>query len=374
MRPHLRACPMIHSPEKVCDQFWLHGELVSIERFGNGHINDSFLAVFSQAGTEVRYIMQRINPDVFHDGWAIMENFERVIRHVRSKLGPCPVGTSRGVLSLIPTRDGRFAWEDETGALWRVSPFIERTLSFEVCERPEQAYQAARAFGQLQAWLTDLPGERLHETIPGFHDTPGRVSALERAVAADAVGRVASSRDAIDFALARKSQASRLLDLQRDGKIPERVSHNDAKLGNVLLDSETDEAVCVIDLDTLMPGLTHYDFGDLGRTFLSPTEEDEVDVSRVHVRMEMFSALARGYLEAAGHELWPEEIRQLPFSTQLITYEIGVRFLADHLSGDSYFRTHRPGQNLDRARAQFALVARIEEAEAEMQDCIRDLI
>ena len=272
----------------------------------------------------------------------------------------------------MPALDGRVWFRDGEDNCWRVYLFIEHAKSYDVLETEEQAFEAARAFGKFQADLVDLPG-RLAETIPDFHNTPKRIAQLEEAVRVDSCGRVRSAEAEIEFILSRKEEADTLLKLNREGAIPERITHNDTKLNNVLIDVETGRGICVIDLDTVMPGLVHYDFGDMVRTGTSPAAEDERDLDKVTMRFPMFEALLRGYCASAGAFLNPVELEYLPFSGKLITLEIGARFLADYLSGDTYFKTHREGHNLDRARTQIALVRSIEEQMDRMNALVKEI-
>ena len=244
--------------------------------------------------------------------------------------------------------------------------FISGARSYDAVETTGQAFQAAKAFGEFQKMLATLPAPRLNDTIPDFHDTPKRFIALEQSIAADAAGRGVLAKPEIEFALAHKSITGVLL----DANLPERVTHNDTKLNNVLLDETTGEGICVIDLDTVMPGLALYDFGDMVRTTTSPALEDEQDLSKVTMQFPMFEALVRGYLSAAGGFLTKEEKQFLAFSGKLITFEIGIRFLADYLAGDKYFKVHREGHNLDRTRTQFKLVESIEQQEEKMNKLV----
>lgn len=319
------------------------------ERFGSGHIHDTYLVRLDDG---VDYVLQRMNTTVFPDPDAVCRNVQRVCEH----LG----GTPRRSLTWLRTPDGGILARDESGAPWRMCLRIPRVRSVDRVESEHQAWQAGYAFGDFQARLSDLPGPRLDEVLPGFHDTPRRYGAFEAAVAADPLGRAATVAEEIAFARSRRTMAGRLLDLHRAGAIPERITHNDTKINNVLLDEETGEALCVIDLDTVMPGLAHYDFGDMVRTVTNAGEEDEADLSRVEMRRPLYDALLRGYLEAAGGFLNETEIAELPFSGKLLTYEVALRFLTDHLLGDTYFRIHHPGHNLQRARAQFALLRSME--------------
>jgi aminoglycoside phosphotransferase (APT) family kinase protein len=348
--------------------FAIDGNFAGAAPYGSGHINDSYCAVFHQNGKRVRYIVQRMNHHIFRNPVALMENVERVTAHLAQQLNGQSDGDRR-VLSLIPTHDGN-AWHmDEGGNYWRAYRFIENARSYDAVETPEQAYQAARAFGRFQQMLAGLPTPRLHDTIPDFHNTPKRFEALRQAITADVANRAALAKAEIDFALAHESIVGVLM----AANLPERVTHNDTKFNNVLLDDATGEGICVIDLDTVMPGLAAYDFGDMVRTTTSPAMEDEQDLSKVEMNFSMFEALVRGYLDAAGTFLTNTEKRHLAFSGKLITFEIGVRFLTDYLSGDTYFKVHRDGHNLDRCRTQFKLVESIESQEDKMHRFMRDI-
>ncbi len=344
----------------ITRHFPLPGDFIDAAPYGSGHINDTYAVIFSQGGTRLRYIFQRINHRIFEQPQRLMDNILRVTRHVQAQLGKGADG-SRRTLTVIPATDGRPFATDNEGGFWRVYVFVENALSRDAVESPGQAYQAARAFGQFQKAVADLPGPRLHEIIPDFHHTPKRYAALEQAVHADVCGRSSACRREIDFALARKPDACRLTDLLTAGHLPERITHNDTKINNVLMDNRSGEGVCVIDLDTVMPGLVHYDFGDMVRTATSAAAEDETRLDKVHVQFDLFEALLRGYLDATNDFLTPLEKELLPFSGKLITLEIGVRFLTDFLQGDIYFKTRRPGHNLDRCRNQFHRVRAIED-------------
>ncbi len=341
--------------------FQIHGEFLQAGPYGNGHINDTYCVVFDQAGAPVRYIFQRVNHHIFTNPPALMDNIQRVIGHLRRKSAGQP-GWSRRVLTLIPACDGLAYHRDPRGNYWRAYIFIEKARTFEAVESPQQALQAARAFGRFQQLLADLPAPRLHDTIPDFHHTPKRFAALEKAIEADPANRARLARPEIEFAMRHKAICSLLL----DANLPERVTHNDTKFNNVMLDDATGEGICVIDLDTVMPGLALYDFGDMVRTATSPAAEDERDLSQVKMQFPMFEALVRGYLASAAAFLTPAEKRLLPASGKLITFEIGIRFLTDFLAGDAYFKVHRQGHNLDRCRTQFRLLQSIEQQETAM--------
>ena len=269
-------------------------------------------------------------------------------------------------LRLIPCVDGLPYYRDSKGHFWRTYDFVENAQTYDRVTNAAQAYEAAYAFGEFQELLADLPAPRLHETIPGFHHTPKRFETFQKAVGENKAGRARNIQSEIDFFLSHEPMVNVLLDEHARGTIPERVTHNDTKLNNVMLDDATGRGVCVIDLDTVMPGLALYDFGDLVRTSTSPALEDELDLSKVTMQMPMFEALVNGYLASAGRFLTDAEKQFLPFSGKLITYEIGLRFLTDYLEGDVYFKTKRPHHNLDRARTQMALVQSIEVQESAM--------
>lgn len=351
---------------EIARHFQIGADFLAARPCSSGHINDTFVATYGRDGAEVRYIHQWINHHVFKRPELVMENIHRVTSHQRRQLlaNGC-ADPERRALTIIPAQDGRPFHCTPEGHYWRTFQFIENARTSEAVESPAQAREVARAFGAFQHQLVDLPSPRLHETIPNFHHTPSRFAALVAAVEADPENRSAEVRREIDFALARQPITETLVALQSRGEMPERITHNDTKLNNVMLTPEG-EGICVIDLDTVMPGLALYDFGDMVRTATSSTLEDERDLSLVRMQMPMFQALVDGYLSAARDFLVPAERDHLAFSGKLITFEIGIRFLTDHLLGDTYFKIHRPGQNLDRARTQFALVTSIEAQEEAM--------
>jgi aminoglycoside phosphotransferase (APT) family kinase protein len=358
-----------HDIRAVARNFEISGHFLSANPYGSGHINDTYCAVFDQGGTPIRYIHQRINHNVFKNPVALMDNISRVTTHLHNKLAD-HVDRTRRALALVPAQDGRSFHHDEHGNYWRTYVFIEKARTYDAAESTTQAFQAARAFGEFQQLLADLSAPRLHDTIPDFHNTPKRFTALERAVEADAMDRAKLAKAEIEFALSRRPITNVLL----SAGLPERVTHNDTKFNNVMLDNATQEGICVIDLDTVMPGLVLYDFGDMVRTTTSPALEDERDLTQVRMQFPMFQALVRGYLSSAGGFLTKGEREHLAFSGKLITFEIGLRFLTDYLSGDTYFKVHREGHNLDRCRTQFKLVESIEQQEEPMQRLVESLI
>ena len=352
----------------ISRQFHIHGELLHAEPCKVGHINETYTASYNQGGTIVRYIHQRINHEVFKDPVGLMDNLSRVTSHLRMKLQEKGArDVTRRTLTVVPARNGENYYQTTEGEYWRTFVFIERARTFEAVENAEQAFEAGKAFGEFQNLLVDLPGGRLHETIPYFHNTRRRFQAFQTALKEDQVNRAAIAKAEIAWALEHENLCDVILKELATGQIPERTTHNDTKFNNVMLDADTGKAMCVVDLDTVMPGCALYDFGDMVRTATSPTLEDEADLSKVRMRMTMFRALCRGYLHSAASFLNKAERSLISFSGKLITYTIGLRFLTDFLNGDTYFRVHRAQHNLDRARTQFQLVRSIETQEAEMQ-------
>lgn len=322
--------------------------------YGNGHINDTF-AVYTDTGPN--YILQRLNTHVFRHPVALMENVARVCAHLQAKLRAHPdAEPEREALTLIPTVDGAPCLQDAHGDYWRCYIFVGRIVTVDVVEHEAQAFAGAEAFGRFGGLLADLPAPPLHETIPHFHDTPKRFAALQAAIAADSAGRAAACRPEIDYALSLGHLTGAITAGLADGSLPLRVTHNDTKINNVLLDYRTQAGVCVIDLDTVMPGSALYDFGDLVRTATGHFAEDSRDLAGVAVDLSRYRAVTRGYLSGARDFLSANELSLLPVGGILMTYEVGIRFLTDYLQGDVYFRTHRPEQNLDRCRTQLTFV------------------
>ena len=332
------------------EQFALKGAAQSCERYGNGHINETYLVTCPSA----RYILQKINTNVFKKPDELMQNIASVLRHQRSR-----VSDPRGCMALVPTRDGASWYQDESGA-YRCYDFVEGSICLDRAESEADFAESGAGFGAFQRMLADFPAHTLHETIPHFHDTPDRYRIFKEAVAADALGRAREVQREIDFALAHEKDAAALM----EAGLPLRVTHNDTKLNNVLLDAQTRKALCVIDLDTVMPGFAANDFGDSIRFGASTAAEDETDLSKVTMSLDLYAAFAGAFLGACS--LTQPEIELLPMGAKLMTLECGVRFLTDYLQGDTYFRVHRPGHNLDRTRTQFKLVADMEAKWAEM--------
>lgn len=340
---------------QVFKLFSIYGDYVSSEPYGSGHINDTYKVTVSQGGREILYIFQRINHHIFKEPEKLMENIDRICKHLQEKLKSAYTQrASRNALTVIPSTDGKPYALHETG-YWRCYFFIEDALGFDIIESEKQAFEAAKAFGLYQNLLSDLPGERLFETIPGFHDTPKRFQHFKKVLAKDPVSLAATAEEEIDFFLSFEDEVSYFTDRLEKGDLPERITHNDTKLNNVLLDPGSFESVCVIDLDTSMPGLAAYDFGDLVRTSTCFTAEDEQYLTKVIFNKNMFEALIRGYLSSAASFLTEKEVESLVFGGILMTYEVGLRFLTDYLEGSVYFKSKYGDHNLVRCRTQITL-------------------
>ncbi|MBQ7294310.1 MAG: aminoglycoside phosphotransferase family protein [Clostridia bacterium] len=357
---------MAYQLSEIVRQFTID---VNVEAYGNGHINDTYIA-----NSEPKYILQRINSAIFKKPEEVMANIVAVTEFLRKKIIAAGGDPERETLNVIKTVDGKSFYKTDDGNYFRMYKYVERAVGYEMVESPEQFYQAARSFGKFQNMLADYPAETLFDTIPRFHDTEKRFADFEEAVANDLAGRKVLVKDEIDFVLSRKADASVVLNGIRNGEIPLRVTHNDTKLNNVLLDSKTGEGVCVIDLDTVMPGSLLYDYGDALRFGASSGAEDEIYLEKIYFDLELFEAFTKGFIEEVGGSLTPAEIELLPFSAKLLTYECGMRFLGDYLNGDTYFKIHREHHNLDRARTQFKLVADIENKLDEMKKIVKKYI
>ena len=356
----------------VIGRFQVDGTPEDIRPFGSGHINDTFAAVFKRNGVPVRYILQRINHYVFRQPAELMDNIERVTRHIHGRLkaeGQSEI--NRRVLNVIPAKEGKSFYRDAEGNYWRVFDFIENAQTYDVVPSLEGIRAGAAAFGRFQRYLSDLPAPSLYETIPNFHSGPKRFGDFKDALQKDASNRAAQAAKEIDFVLQQAAIFERMTELVRRGEIPIRVTHNDTKINNVMIDDVTGEGICVIDLDTTMPGVSLYDFGDLVRTTVSLGAEDEQDLSKIDVETDRFKAVLVGFLEGAGSFLNPVEKSNLLLGGMYITQIIGVRFLTDYLAGDQYFKIHRENHNLHRSRTQFKLVQTMLERQDELTAMIQ---
>ena len=337
------------------------GLVVGAVRYGCGHINDTFCVyVQDDNGDCLRYILQRINTQTFTDPAGLMENICGVTAFLRKHIEANGGDPMRETMNVVPTKEGKPFYADTAEGAWRAYNFVEDTVCLQKSETPEDFYASAYAFGRFQQQLADYPAATLHETIARFHDTENRYANFEKALAADACGRAAEVSAEIEFVRARKEDCSHMMGLLREGKLPRRVTHNDTKLNNILMDKKTREGICVIDLDTVMPGLVANDYGDSIRFGANDCAEDEPDLTKVNFSLPLFETYTKGFLAAAGSALTQTEKDTLIWGAKLMTLECGIRFLTDYLEGDHYFKTHRPGQNLDRCRTQFKLVSDME--------------
>ena len=335
--------------------------LLGAVRYGQGHINDTFCVICQpQEGDAIRYILQGLSLAAFPHPDELMENFIGITSYLREKIIAAGGDPLRETLSLVKTRDGKDYYTDGTGKVWRLTPFIENTDCFQSAT-PELFEASARAFGRFQYMLQGYPAETLHESIVNFHNTEDRFAKFEAALAADKHDRAKDIQAEIQFVLDRKADCSVALQALRDGKLPLRVTHNDTKLNNILIDRATGEGICVIDLDTTMPGLSMNDFGDSIRFGANHSKEDEKDLTKVNFDIELYEVFTRGFIQGAQGGLTPAELEYLPWGARLMTLECGIRFLTDYLDGDHYFRIHYADQNLDRCRTQFKLVRDMED-------------
>ncbi len=346
----------------IARQFDTRGEPTEVAPVPVGHINDTYVVTVGAN----RYVLQRINQIVFKKPVQVMENVIRITEHIRKKMEMIAPGSAARQLVVVATKDGNAYHQDAAANVWRMYNFIENAVTYDALQSAALAREAARMFGWFQRMLTDLPGPALHETIIGFHNTPRRFERFQEVVRADAVNRAKNAKTEIDFVFENAAICHTLFDLVKQGQIPVRIAHNDAKINNVMFDTKTNKGVCVIDLDTVMPGLSVYDVGDLVRTATCPAAEDERDLSKVAVDIALFEALTRGFVAEAGRFLTPTERSHLVFGGKLITFEQMIRFLTDYLAGDVYYKVHREDHNLDRTRTQMKLVQSIIEQEEYM--------
>lgn len=356
----------------IAGRFALAGPIIWVEELKGGHINDSYRVIARQKdGREIPYLLQHMNSRVFPDPVRVMENIAYVTRHleIQRRAGH----TKRQTLTLVPTTAGGAWMEDAARTCWRMYAFISGMRVQDVAERPKEVGEAAGAFGEFLRLLSGYDGPELHDTIPGFHDTAARFRQLDAALDADALGRARNAPDEIRELRAQRALADVLPPHLASGAVPRRIVHNDAKLSNVLLDEETGVACCVVDLDTVMPGSLLHDFGDMVRSMTSPTAEDDADLGRVGVRIELFEAVAKGFLAETAALLTPTERGLLVFAGRLITLEQALRFMTDYLEGDRYYHDTRGDQNLRRARAQLQLYVSLTERSKELEDIIASL-
>ena len=361
---------MVEEVNSVANHFQTEGTIRQVETFGSGHINDTFSVNCEHDSGTRRYVLQRINHEIFKNPPKLMENVIRVTEHIRKKVEAENSTDIRRQLKVIKTQGGLGCYKDLDGQYWRMYNMIEKAMTYDTIENPDLAFEAARMFGWFQRMLTDLPGEPLHDTIPDFHNTPKRFRDFQSVLDEDSCNRAKDVKAEIDFVLENAWICDVLLDLVKGGQIPIRITHNDTKINNVMLDEKSGRGVCVIDLDTVMPGLSLYDMGDMIRTATCPAAEDEKDLSKIQMDINLFEQLARGFSHETHFFLTDAEKKHLAFSGMLITFEQLIRFLGDYLAGDVYYKIHREGHNLDRARTQMKLVQSIIEQEKEMNSMV----
>ncbi len=358
--------------KRILGHFRYVGRYLSAEELTSGNINATYCLRYAQADGGVRkYILQRINTVAFRDPESVMRNIGLVSEHIAAAMTAAGIDTDRRILEFIRADNGTLLFEDENHGFWRSYIYVDHATAHDYIDDPALFYEAGRGFGEFQRYLTDFPAEKLAETIPNFHNTEKRFYDFVAAVAADRAGRAAGLEKEIDFFFDRRKMMSRIVRLMADGKLPARVTHNDTKLNNVLIDDLTGKALCVIDLDTVMPGSVLYDYGDAVRYGASTAAEDEPDVSKIDINMDLFRRFTDGFLEGTAGTLTPEEIRCLPLGIHVITCELAMRFLTDYLNGDEYFKVDYPDHNLVRAWAQMALLAQIEKRYDEMNAYVK---
>ncbi len=353
---------------EIISHYTFEGEFIGSYPVDNGHINDTYVIEYEDAFGEITaYLLQKINVNVFKNPQQLMENILGVTDFLRHKVEASGGDTNRECLTVIKTIDGNSYMTTPQLGYWRCYNYIADSYAVDSISSPEVFLKAAKAFGKFQNMLADYPIHTLHDTIPNFHNTRSRYRDFITAVEQNLSGRLENALPEVEFVKEREADASVLVDMLEKGKLPLRVTHNDTKLNNVMFDKASGESICVVDLDTVMPGLSLYDFGDSIRFGANTAAEDETDLSKVSLDLELFEYYVRGYLSEAGGALTEREIRYLPFSAKLMTYECGMRFLGDYINGDTYFKVHYPEHNLIRCRTQFALVADIEEKYAQMK-------
>ena len=355
----------------IISNFKVEGEFVSAVPYGSGHINYTFLVTCEEEGVRTDYVLQRINKNVFKRPDELMENYVAVTEYIRERVVEQGGDPTREVINVIPARDGRSYYIDGEGEYWRLLVFVTDSMSYDKVESPEQFYTSAVAFGNFQYMLRDFPAHTLHETIVNFHNTPDRYRQLMEAVENNAAGRLSEVGAEVEFAKARFDFTHILENAHKEGRLPLRVTHNDTKLNNILFDAKSGNPVCVVDLDTIMPGYSVNDFGDSIRFGATTALEDERDLSLVNFDISLYELYVKGFIEGAKGGLTECELEMLPIGAIMMTIECGMRFLADYLNGDTYFRVHREGHNLDRARNQFKLVSDMESRLDEMRAIVK---
>ena len=356
--------------KNIIKHFNVKGEFISCEPYGEGHINTTYLVTINQSGKEVWYILQKINTNLFKNVDELMSNITLVTEFARNKIIEKGGNPERETLNVIKTKDNKSYYKDSNSGCYRIYNYITDSITYQIVKNKEDFYQAAVAFGNFAKLLSEFDASKLYEILPKFHDTRKRFNDFMNSLQTDKFNRAKEVQKEIEFVISRKEYTSKIVLLLESGEMPLKVTHNDTKLNNVLFDARTGNYLTVIDLDTIMPGSICYDFGDSIRFGCNPCSEDERDLTKVNFDIELFETYVKGCLTALGNSVTQTEKDNLVWGAILMTYECGMRFLADYLDGDIYFRTHREGQNLDRARTQFKLVADMEKNFDKLQDIV----
>lgn len=359
---------------QIAEKFQIDGMIEQIKPYGNGHINDTYLLTCHSNAKQKNYILQRMNHEVFKDPKGLMENIIGVTTFLQKKIRENGGNPERESLTVVCTQSRESYCRLDDGTYWRMYLFIEDATSYDAVENQKDFYESAVAFGHFQKLLEDYPAADLHETIPNFHNTIDRLAKFKAAAAKDIMNRAKDVQKEIQFVLDRCDDCHILCDMLSSGELPLRVTHNDTKLNNIMIDNATGKGICVIDLDTVMPGSALYDYGDSIRFGANTGAEDEKDLSKISCDLELFSLFTKGFIEGCEGSLTEKEILMLPMGAKLMTLECGMRFLTDYLEGDCYFKIHRPEHNLDRCRTQFAMVKDMEDKWTQMQDIVKQYL
>ena len=347
------------------------GDIVNVKSFGSGIINDTFLVVCKNNNKEEKYILQKINHLIFKNVEKLMENYCNICNYLKEVVKNNHGDIDRQTITVIPTKEGKSFFKDSLGNYWRAIKFISNTITYDILESSNDFYKAGKAFGEFQNMLSEYKAETLYESIPNFHNTRERFKTFLSAIENNKANRLDKVREEVNFILERKNDTSILLDMYERGELPLRVTHNDTKISNILMDEKTKEGICVIDLDTIMPGLSLYDFGDAIRSGATFAREDEEDLSKVFVDLGLFEAFTKGFIEGVDNGLTPKEIEMLPMGAKIITLEQGMRFLTDYLDGDLYYKTSYDDHNLVRTRTQLKLVKDLEDKWEEVNNIVK---
>lgn len=359
----------------MTEEFAVYGDYIDAEPFGNGLINDTFLVTYNQAGLNTRYIIRKINKSVFKQPEIVVNNSVNVSLHIKNKyINQGVKDVSRRTLTFLKTHDDKYYYKDKNEDYWCMVLFFEGAYTIDYVQTKDQAYKTAKAFGEFQKMISDAKLADYQETIPGFHDTPNRILAFDNVAKSDPADRLKYIEPELNMLNNNRDISEKFTELMQAGKLPVRITHNDTKINNVMLDKKTDEGLCVIDLDTVMPGIILNDFGDMVRTSTCPVTEDDKDLSKVKVRLDIFEALAKGYIEQLADTVTKTELEYLVFGAELIVYEQAVRFLTDYVAGDVYYPISYEDHNLVRAKNQFALLKSIQLQEKAMQEIVNKYI